>query len=100
MGGGVAAELARRRPQVLVCDFFLLGALAAGEGAGVPTAALVHNSSVNWPLPGLPLPPQAVIAAIWARSVTWVRSLTSVVGERTQNGLPRFVWGSAPPIPR
>ena len=53
----VAAELARRRPQVLVCDFFLLGALAAGEGAGVPTAALVHNSSVNWPLPRLPLPP-------------------------------------------
>jgi UDP:flavonoid glycosyltransferase YjiC (YdhE family) len=40
-----------------VCDFFLLGALAAGESAGVATAALVHNSSVNWPLPGLPLPP-------------------------------------------
>jgi UDP:flavonoid glycosyltransferase YjiC (YdhE family) len=54
---GVAATIARRRPQVLVCDFFLLGALAAGEGAGVPTAALVHNSSVNWPLPRLPLPP-------------------------------------------
>ena len=49
--------MADRRPQVLVCDFFLLGALAAGESAGVPTAALVHNSSINWPLPGLPLPP-------------------------------------------
>ena len=49
--------MADRRPQVLVCDFFLLGALAAGESARVPTAALVHNSSVNWPLPRLPLPP-------------------------------------------
>ena len=37
---GVAAAIAERRPQVLVCDFFLLGALAAGESAGVPTAAL------------------------------------------------------------
>ena len=53
----VAAVMAERRPQVLVCDFFLLGALAAGESAGVPTAALVHNSSINWPLPRLPLPP-------------------------------------------
>ena len=54
---GVAAEIERRRPHVLVCDFFLLGALAAGERADVRTAALVHNSSVNWPLPNLPLPP-------------------------------------------
>ena len=49
--------IAERRPSVLVCDFFLFGALAAGESARVPTAALVHNSSVNWPLPGVPLPP-------------------------------------------
>src|SRR5215207_8839224 len=28
----------------------------------------------------------AVIAAIWARSATWARSLTTVVSERTQNG--------------
>ncbi len=54
---GMAARLAGRRPDALACDFFLFGALAAGESAGLPTAALVHNSSVNWPLPGLPLPP-------------------------------------------
>ena len=27
-----------------------------------------------------------MIAAIWARSVTWVRSLPTAVSERTQNG--------------
>ncbi len=71
----VAAVVSDRRPQVLVCDFFLLGALAAGESARLPTAALVHNSSMNWPLPGLPLPPPGSQpkggAAGWLRDRAW-----------------------------
>jgi hypothetical protein len=72
---GLAATIAGRRPHALVCDFFLFGALAAGESARVPTAALVHNSSLNWPLPGLPLPPPGSLpmrgAPGWLRDHAW-----------------------------
>ena len=72
---GVAARIAECRPDVLVCDFFLHGALAAGERARVPTAALVHNGSVNWPLPGVPLPPPGTLPMGgpfgWLRDRTW-----------------------------
>ena len=53
---GMAGEVAREAPDVVVADFFLFGALAAGEGAGLPTAALVHNASLFWPIPGRPPP--------------------------------------------
>ena len=61
-----------------MCDFFLFGALAAGESAGVPMAALVHNSSVNWPLPGVPLPPPGSLPLRgplgWVRDQAWAIS--------------------------
>lgn len=53
---GVRARVRDERPDVLAVDYFLLGALAAGEHAQVPTAALIHTSTVPWPLPGLPPP--------------------------------------------
>ena len=59
------------QPAALVCDFFLYGALAAGEAAGIPTAALVHNCTVLWPLPGLPLPPPGALPLAGPRG--WVR---------------------------
>jgi len=39
----VSQEIQRSRPDAVVVDFFLLGALAAAEAARVPSAALVHN---------------------------------------------------------
>ena len=78
----LSARIADLRPDALVCDFFLFGALAAGEHARLPTAALVHNSSVNWPLPGLPLPPPGSLpmsgAAGWLRDRAWAISYDRV----------------------
>lgn len=51
-----AAELARERPDVAVVDYYLLGAIAAAERAGVPTAVLVHNAMYPGPVRGLPPP--------------------------------------------
>ncbi len=50
----VAAELRREPADVLAVDYFLPGALAAGEAADVPTAALVHGFYKHQPAPGLP----------------------------------------------
>jgi UDP:flavonoid glycosyltransferase YjiC (YdhE family) len=50
----VATELGRAPTDVLVVDHFLFGALAAGEAAGVPTAALVHGFYKHRPASGLP----------------------------------------------
>ena len=79
---GLAATIAEHRPDALVCDFFLFGALAAGESAGVPTAALVHNSSVNWPLPGVPLPPPGSLPMRgplgWMRDQAWAISYNRI----------------------
>ena len=50
----VAGELQRERADVVVSDFFLLGALAAAEASGVPAAALVHNAFPPQPTAGLP----------------------------------------------
>lgn len=63
------------QPDALVCDFFLYGALAAGEAAGIPTAALVHNCTLLRPLPGLPLPPPGDMPLAgphgWVRDRLW-----------------------------
>ena len=63
-------------------DFFLLGALAAGESARVPTAALVHNGSVNWPLPGVPRPPPGAMPVRgpfgWLRDRAWATAYNHV----------------------
>ncbi len=97
---GMAAEIVREVPDVVVADFFLLGALAAGEGAGLPTAALVHNASLFWPIPGRPPPGSgfgpphnwlerfrnAVVVAAWRR-VAVRDGLGSVNGARRRVGL-------------
>ena len=49
----VATALGREPADVVVADFVLLGALAAAEAAGIPAAALVHNT-YHRPAPGLP----------------------------------------------
>jgi hypothetical protein len=49
-------ELARERPDVAVADYYLLGAIAAAERTGVPTAVLVHNAMYPGPVRGLPPP--------------------------------------------
>lgn len=50
----VAAELQREPADGLAVDYFLPGGLAAGEAAGVPTAAVVHGFYKHQPAPGLP----------------------------------------------
>jgi UDP:flavonoid glycosyltransferase YjiC (YdhE family) len=49
----VMAELARQPADVVVADFYLVGALAAAQAAGVPSAALVHHHHIR-PTPGVP----------------------------------------------
>jgi UDP:flavonoid glycosyltransferase YjiC (YdhE family) len=49
----VRAELTRHPADVVVADFYLLGALAAAEAAGIPAAALVHHHHIR-PTPGVP----------------------------------------------
>jgi len=49
----VGAELTRQPADVVVADFFLLGALAAAEAAGIPAAALVHHHHIR-PTAGVP----------------------------------------------
>ena len=79
---GITNAIADLRPNVLVGDFFLLGALAAGESARVPTAALVHNGSVNWPLPGVPRAPPGTMPVPgpfgWLRDRAWATAYNHV----------------------
>jgi MGT family glycosyltransferase len=49
----IAEELRRQPVDVVVTDYFLLGALAAAEAAGVRAVALVHTV-YSRPTPGLP----------------------------------------------
>lgn len=49
----VLAELAQTHAEALVVDFMLAGAIAAGERAGLPTAALMHTVYCL-PAPGAP----------------------------------------------
>ncbi|MGQ0434359.1 MAG: nucleotide disphospho-sugar-binding domain-containing protein [Microthrixaceae bacterium] len=79
-----APVIDRVQPDALVCDFFLSGALAAGEAAGIPTAALVHNCTVGWPLPGLPLPPPGASPRGgprgWVRDRLWAATYRHIAG--------------------
>jgi len=45
--------LARQPTDVVVADFYLLGALVAAQAASVPSAALVHHPHIR-PTPGVP----------------------------------------------
>lgn len=49
----LSTELRKARPDVVVIDFVLLGAIAAAEAAGVPAIVLMHNV-LSRPLPGVP----------------------------------------------
>jgi UDP:flavonoid glycosyltransferase YjiC (YdhE family) len=49
----VQVELTHHPTDIVVADFFLVGALAAAEAAGVPAAALIHHHHIR-PTPGLP----------------------------------------------
>ena len=51
----VRSELERERTDVVVADFFLVGALVAAEAVGVPSVVLAH-SGYQRPLPGRPPP--------------------------------------------
>ncbi len=78
----MAAELARERPDVAVADYLLLGAVAAAERAGVPTAVLVHNAMYPGPVSGLPPPGTGFSPArhaadrlrdrAWSAALQWV----------------------------
>ena len=78
----LAPVIEQVQPDALVCDFFLYGALAAGEAAGTPTAALVHNCTIKWPLPGNPLPTPGSTPLGgplgWARDRLWARAYRHV----------------------
>jgi len=50
----VTVDLDRTPTDVLVADHFLLGALAAGEATGTPSAVLVHGFYKHRPKPGVP----------------------------------------------
>jgi UDP:flavonoid glycosyltransferase YjiC (YdhE family) len=103
----LAPVIEQVQPDALVCDFFLYGALAAGEAAGTPTAALVHNCTIKWPLPGNPLPSPGSTPLGgplgWARDRLWARAYRHVArregasfvdAARTACGLPALF---APP---
>ena len=49
----VTAELRQIPADIVLCDYVLLGALAAAEAARVPSVALMHTVAIR-PLPGLP----------------------------------------------
>lgn len=94
-----AAELRTRPTDVLVADYVLVGALAAGEAAGIPLASLV---TTIYPLPAEGAPPfgpgfapargplgrlrDKVFAnmAVWP----WAKGLPAVNAARTGLGLP------------
>ena len=69
---GLCSELDRASADVVAADFILLGALAAAEGAGVPSAALVHGTWKHRPAPGATpygagfLPSRSVIGRLHA----------------------------------
>jgi len=84
-----AAEIARSRPDAVVADYFLLGAIAAAEQARVPIGVLVHNVTYPGPLPGMPPPntgfgPERNLLAQF-RDVAWGHALRFAAA---RNALP------------
>jgi UDP:flavonoid glycosyltransferase YjiC (YdhE family) len=86
-------ELKRAPVDVLVCDYWLFGAIAAGEASRTPTAAIVHNAFPPR-LKGLP-PPRSVLEAVsqvpqrWMLQRIWQRDGLAIHNEaREELGLP------------
>jgi MGT family glycosyltransferase len=74
-----STAIERLRPDALVADYFLFGALVAGEAAGIPVAALCHN--VPPPLvKGMPprgqglMPPRTTIDRVRYGVSNWART--------------------------
>ena len=84
----VLRRLKDGQPDVLASDFYLFGAMAAGEAAGVPTAALVHNAfppdAPGQPPRGLGFrPPESFIERL--KQETWRRAYERIW---IRDGLP------------
>ncbi|PZG57026.1 glycosyltransferase [Spongiactinospora gelatinilytica] len=93
------AELRARPADVLVTDFSLLGAITAGEAAGIPVAAL-GTTLYPFPAPGAPpfgpgvRPATGVLGRLRDRLLEemiikpWAKGLPALNAARTANGLP------------
>ncbi|GAA2219703.1 hypothetical protein GCM10009850_121230 [Nonomuraea monospora] len=82
-----AAELRARPADVLVAEFMLLGALTAGEGAGIPVASLA-TTLYTFPTRGAPPPGLGLKPATGALGRLRDRVLTSVMLKPWEKGLP------------
>lgn len=92
----VMNELRRAPTDALVCDYWLFGAIAAGEASGVPTGVLVHNAFP--PKAGRVPPPRNLLDALrqvpdrWIAYRIWARDgLPTHNDTRRALGLPRLV---------
>ncbi|MEU9021270.1 glycosyltransferase [Actinomadura sp. NPDC048394] len=93
------AELEARPAGVLVAEHMLLGALLAGEAAGIPVASLA-TTIYPFPTPGAPPPGPGLAPArgpagrlrdrVLARLAVklWAKGLPALNAARTANGLP------------
>jgi MGT family glycosyltransferase len=89
----VVNELGRESADVLVCDFCLFGAIAAGEALRVPTAAIVHHA---FPPKTVPVPPSPgwldallQVPRRWALQRIWARDGLPIHNEARRGlGLP------------
>ncbi|MFB4262333.1 glycosyltransferase [Nonomuraea sp. GTA35] len=82
-----AAELRARPADVLVAEFMLLGALIAGEGAGIPVASLA-TTIYTFPTPGAPPPGLGLSPASGALGRLRDRLLTRMMLKPWDKGLP------------
>jgi hypothetical protein len=92
----VMNELKRAPADALVCDYWLFGAIAAGEASGVPTGVVVHNAFP--PRAGRVPPPRNLLDALrqvpnrWIAQRIWTRDgLPTHNALRRRLGLPRLV---------
>jgi len=89
----VIDEIGRAPTDVLVCDYWLFGAIAAGEASRTPTAVIVHNA---FPADAARLPPSRnVLDALlqvpqrWALRRIWARDGLPIHNQaRWELGLP------------
>jgi UDP:flavonoid glycosyltransferase YjiC (YdhE family) len=89
----VIDEIGRAPADLLVCDYWLFGAIAAGEASRVPTAVIVHNAFP--PRPARLPPPRSVLDALsqvpqrWALQRIWARDGLPIHNQaRRELGLP------------